>query len=389
MSISHQITKFLILLAVLFLGITWLVQVVIVRPTFEQLEREQAGRNVGRVEDAIAADIRNVSNLANDWGAWDDTLTFVRGENPGYVKTNLMDSTFTNTNTDFVCVLDAKQQVVWGKCFDAESEQYLEIPDLFAFVTDPQSGLGSFPNRDRGVEGILMTSQAPMLLAARPVMRTDRTGPIQGTMIFGRFLNAARVRDLSQRTHLVADIWDRDASNVPTAVREALAEITSSDAVNHIDINDSILWGITTLPGLRDNTACLVRVEQPRSIHQLGRRASLTMAACSLLGGLILMLGTYYALQIRIVKPLQRMTRHIGGLRLDHDLQLRLPEDRSDEIGVLAERFNDLLEKIQGHQNAMSGMLNAQQKAPVGLESRMQQFSVDGSEVVSDAQRTM
>ncbi|MCA9061867.1 MAG: HAMP domain-containing protein [Planctomycetaceae bacterium] len=389
MSLGYQITRFLVALTVVFAAITWLVQVMVVRPTFVQLETEQAERNISRIHDAIGSDLRNLSNLSNDWGAWDDTLRYVQGHNETFETTNLMDSTFTNTNTDFVCFVDNNHKIVWGKCFDRHREVYLDVPELFAYVTSPASGLVQFPERDDEHTGILLTSEGPLMLASRPIMRTDRTGPIVGAMMFGRFLDQERVDDLSERTHLDVQIWPFGSPDIPDNVNMAARQLSGDLPQQLLTIDSKTLWGVSTLAGFRGTPAAVIRMEQPRNITELGQRAGLVMAGCSLLGGLLLMVGTGYVVRGRIIRPLQKMTARIDGLKLDEDLRLRLPEDRDDEIGVLSCRFNQLLGKIQADRLSLEEMLDNQHRASMGLETQMQSFSVNGSQVASDAQRTM
>ena len=39
---------------------------------------------------------------ANDWGHWDDTYFFVRGENDTYLQDNITESTFANLELNFM-----------------------------------------------------------------------------------------------------------------------------------------------------------------------------------------------------------------------------------------------------------------------------------------------
>ena len=41
-----------------------------------------------------------------------------------------------------------------------------------------------------------------MLVASRPVLTTAGKGPIRGSLIMGRYLDAAEVKRLGERTHL-------------------------------------------------------------------------------------------------------------------------------------------------------------------------------------------
>ncbi len=62
---------------------------------------------------------------------------------------------------------------------------------------------------------------------------------------------------------------------------------------------------------------------------------------------------------------------------------------RKDEIGMLAEGFNALLDELRNDQKAREAILRSSTTASLSLESQIQQFSVDGSNVAAIAQQTM
>ncbi len=216
MTIRNQIACLLILLSVVFVATTWAVQALVMMPAFVEIEHDSARRNVGRCFDAILGDLENLSNLANDWASWDDTYQFGMDGNEQYRRTNLIPETFTNTNTNLLCILNADNRIVWGDCRDSVTREKIAIPEVFELFESGQSGLTGHTDVDDGSrKGILLTQHGPMMLASRPLITTKRTGPIRGSVVMGRFVSPTYISDLSARTHTELDLWHLASPDLP------------------------------------------------------------------------------------------------------------------------------------------------------------------------------
>lgn len=389
MCIRTQMTKLLVFLALVFVCMTSMVHVFVIQPTFEELERDHASRNLRRCVDAIAGDLRNLSQLAMDWGAWNDTYQFVDDYNEQYRLANLMDATFTNTDTDFICFMSAANQVVWGKCYHAARGKYAEVPDLFEFVQNPANRVQVFESSEDDFTAVIRTSLGPMLLASRPILPTDRQGTARGTMVFGRLLDAAHIAELGERTHLDLDIWAANSPQLPSAVQQQAQDLTEADSQKLFAADSQTQWGISVLMDPRGMPCAIIRVSIPRTISQLGRRSGIIATICCIISGLIMMGGTAYAMRSRIVMPLQEMARQVGSIDHKNNSEARLSVSIDNEIGELARSFNELLGEIADDRRSLHWMLSRQTTASSDLENQLQTFSVNGSQVAEAARHTM
>ena len=50
--------------------------------------------------------------------------------------------------------------------------------------------------------GFVQTKQGPMIISARPILRSDDAGPVEGALVMGQFLNEARLARLRERTEV-------------------------------------------------------------------------------------------------------------------------------------------------------------------------------------------
>lgn len=360
MSLRNQIALLLVILSLTFASSTWAIQTFVMMPAFAEIESDAAERNAERVIDAMQSEIENLSRLANDWASWDDTYQFGQDGNSQYQQTNLIPETFTNTSTNLLCILNSQDRIVWGDCRNSKTLQKIEVPDVFQLLESGKSGFTRYTDvNDGSRKGIIHTSQGLMLIAARPLITTKRAGPIQGTVIMGRFLTPSYIESLSTQTHVNLNLWDLKSLDLPVDVSPVLSALQSQgketvDSVRTSGGNrkfvirsshgdEATLQAHTLVNDYFGNPALLLRVELPRRITLQGAAAARAATACSLISGFMTLLGMGLILQKRIVSPLQRMANHAVDIGRNDNLKARLNLNRSDEIGTLATTIDEMV----------------------------------------------
>ncbi len=158
MSLHRQIAILLIALTIALIAGTYAVQTLVVMPTFAELERQWASRDVERCIDAIQRDIESISNVANDWGSWDDSYEYVQNRNESFAKGNLIDESFSNTRLNLICLLDVNRNIIWGEVRDMKSLTQIPVPDLMSALQEPANPITNHRKVDDVVQGVLLTS---------------------------------------------------------------------------------------------------------------------------------------------------------------------------------------------------------------------------------------
>ena len=346
MSIRAQITSLLIGLSVFFVATTWIIQAWVMMPAFERLEQEIAERNLNRCVDAIHTSLQNLSGFANDWGAWDDTSRFVQDHNEAFREANLIQEMFTNTDADFACFLDTDANVVWGRFFDRQLQQYAELPELMQVVQSKACPLHQFSDPHDGHTGVVNTSRGPVLLAARPVTTSKHTGPIRGTVIFGRLLTVDRIASSAEQTHLDLQIWPVNAADLPGDAAAFLASGSETGSKQIVNQSPDHLLGMTFIADLQGQPAAIIRTRTLRTITAQGHRAAVAATLCSLSAGLLTLLVIGFVLRKQIAEPLQLMANHVSSVGTSQKLSVRPSIRRTDEIGTLASSFDEMVERL-------------------------------------------
>lgn len=184
---------------------------------FEDIERESVVHNVERASDAMGEDMSTLENLTRDWASWDDTYAFIEDRNPEYIASNLeQDTSYTNNEVNLMVYMNASGEVVFAKGYDLIDNAEAPVPESIFQHISPEGPLLSFPDSASGYSGILVLPEGPMLVAAQPILTSERTGPAGGTLIWGRWLDEAQVARLAEVTHLSLAVERRDNGELPT-----------------------------------------------------------------------------------------------------------------------------------------------------------------------------
>ena len=338
MSIRLQMALLLIALSTVFLGTTWMMHALVMAPAFTKLEQAAAIQNLDRCQEAVDGVAESVSTLAFDYGAWDDTCQFLEDRNQAYRDSNLSSSFHETTGNDLVAILTSSQEVVAFSCVDPNSQEMVAIPELVQDLRKPDSVFTDFSGTEDANEGLVRTTHGLMIIASRPVVSSKREGPICGAMIMGRFLNDNRVAEMCDRTHCEMRITALDK-----AARSGSKDSTVTVQSSIVEIDEDTLQSTRTLEDIHGSPVALLTLMSARPIAQQGKFTKNAAMVCSLIGVLLMLLGTGIALRLRVVEPLQTMASHAARVGIEDDLAARLNSDRTDEIGILARSFDHMV----------------------------------------------
>lgn len=318
----------------------------IVAAAFDELELRQARTNLIRAEKAIANDLENLSAITGDWALWDDAYAFVTGRNPAFRDSNLDRPTLTNLDLALLAVYDIDANLLWGQVDDGKSTHGLQSLGILDRGTTTAEYLLAQKNPAGHTDGLIRTGLGPMLISSWPVIRSDSSGPIGGTMVMGQLLNDVKAESLRERTEVTLGWQLIDTfADVPETLDVAL-NVGGVGSVLHDSTEDEIVsTGI--LEDLFGAPLLSLTVRTPRQISALGQSTVNGALYVLAFAGCIVALVAWMLLRSIIVLPLERLAGHITLIRTSGDLSQRLNESRKDEIGALGNAFDKLADELQ------------------------------------------
>ena len=352
MSIKSKIVLILSAFIVCYAGLNYAIQHMVIEPSFVNLEKDEATKDIRRCVQAIQREIEHLTALAHDWAAWDDTYAFVDDRNEEYIKANLVEETFTDTPLNLIFVVNTAGQVVWGQTYDLENEEIIQVADFPVSETwSPDHPLLAFefdqvPLEEVSIEGVIHTEGGPMLVASQPIITSENTGPVKGAFIMGVFLNEDVVEMLAEQTEVDFRLWPIQKAGIGPDDRKILDEITEENPYPVREQGADMLKVFASFRDIQGNTALLMQANIAKDITARGSAAvrfaviSIVAAGAFVLVALLVLIGQV------IVGPVTRLTKHVISVGETNDLTARISMQRSDEIGRLGEEFDRMVEQL-------------------------------------------
>jgi sensor domain CHASE-containing protein len=226
MSLRVRIIAIFVVTLLALLGTLQWVSVDVLLKSYQKLENQFASRNLSSLQTNLKTYIEHLDGQVNDWAPWDDTYQFVIDQNPDYIANNLNDDTLENLNIHAALFLDPEGKIIYAKGIDLQTGE--ETPVSEGLFDSIQTNLDhyDFDDAEDGVSGIIRLPEGAMAIAARPIMTSQKAGPIRGTLIFGRyidesFLASVAIPGQKLSAHALVDAsLPRKASPVPCRRRD-------------------------------------------------------------------------------------------------------------------------------------------------------------------------
>ncbi|MBX7256928.1 MAG: diguanylate cyclase [Candidatus Hydrogenedentes bacterium] len=315
--------------------------------TFSELESADVRAHTSRGKSALQNDIDSIGMTVGDWAPWDDTYRFVSGNNPDYIKDNLGDSSIANLRLNFVVFVDNSARVVYSRGFDWEKVTDAPIPEDLLGSLDEGSPL---LHKDHPAEtkGILLLKEHIALVASAPILTSEFTGPVNGTLIMGRFLNEAEIRRISELARLDLTFKRADARDL-TAWEKGVLDAKGSDAqFREVDSNFAI--GSMAIHDIYDRPAILLSCTLERKVYNAGRALNISFLLLLMVLG-----GVFTGIMFLVIRQhtLSRLVQVADGIRKiesSGDIRTRVPVKGKDELASLAIGINEMLESIQRYE---------------------------------------
>jgi diguanylate cyclase (GGDEF)-like protein len=348
MSLRQKVLSILLAAVVLYGAAEYALHHRLVFPEFLRLEEQQAIQDLQRVRRAFEKEIRHLDEVCRDWAAWDDMYGFVESRDPRFIASNLVLPTFLDNRINIIYLFDRQGGLVWGEAHETTGGRPLalvlfEQPVLPEILACPEVVPSGESPVDVGISGILPTEQGPMLLSVRPVLTSENRGPMRGTLVMGRLLDASLAADLAEQTRLDFFVGQPELSVEGKAFRLD----PDGDFPQFDKSADDRLFTYQPYPDLSGKPAFLIRVESPRTLIGTLRLMMRHVVFSLVVAGLVLLVLLSTLLQRIVLGPVSRLTEHARAIRTVGDLSARIHLRRSDEIGQLSCEFDGMMAEIE------------------------------------------
>lgn len=348
-------SKVLIILGVGLVGLStsfYLVSRTLLSRSYAALEEQQMNQDMQRVLDAVNNEVNSLARQAFDYAHWDAAYEYMEERNQEFIEENVA---ILNIKVNVVLFIDPSGALVSAQAADLDQRKVVPVSKALLSRLSSSSPLVNHKSPDSEYKGIVQLPEGPMMLASYPIVTSANKGPIRGTLIMGRYLNATVVQQLSELTKLPDLTIERfDADSLPPDLDEARQVLQGGTELVVEPLNQTSVAAYATLQDIDAQPALLVRVTEPRRIYAQGQTSLDYLVFAILATGALSGVAILLFLEKSILSRLDRLSAGISRAgRGDAAERVMLPG--GDELSDLAMTFNQTLDQLEQFQQSLRG----------------------------------
>lgn len=318
-------------------------------PRISELKEQEAQQSASRALHAINNEIENLKTLEFDWGVWDDTCAFVKGNDENYIKNNLGDATFKNLNLHYMIFFNRSNIIYYGSHYDDETNQQGPVsPALIAYFGGHQEIFNYEGFEDTQI-GILDLPEGALILASHAIVYSDGSGPMEGSLILGRYINSNLLNEINTEAYLNISLISGNAMNQLAITYPEIAQLpytnkplltfdsTTEEKISYIPLKD-----------FEGRLTGLLQVKSPQSLVAIEEKhlsVFIIYLICLIL--IISMVMMFILLGVTILNRINTLDKQVIEIGKNNNPSSRVSFTGNDEISSLSSSINQMLEKIE------------------------------------------
>ncbi|MCV6235877.1 diguanylate cyclase [Pseudomonas aeruginosa] len=340
------------------LGGIWLLSESILLSRFDREDQQRLQEGATVLHNRLDFELKRHLDIVRTYAWWDASYDFIQHPNETFEQENLDHEMLDDLGFDFVLFLDDRghlqlkqwsppapdQRVLFGAP-SASDQALLEALQQRAI----RLGALDFRGRtDHSLSELLLVDNLPTLLVSVPISNNQGSAPAKGAILAGYFLDRERLANL--REQMQADLQPMpniatDATWKPLRRRRGS---THNQALlsprrfigEHVQQVSVQYLSSSGEPQLRFD------ITKRRLLYIQGEKAINFFLGASLLVALGAFLVGYLALELWVLRRVQRLNREVAEVgRNAHSI--RLSDFGNDELGQLAGEMNQMLERLE------------------------------------------
>ncbi|KSF61542.2 PAS sensor protein [Pseudomonas aeruginosa] len=354
---THLLWLFLPLLAASLGGI-WLLSESILLSRFDREDQQRLQEGATVLHNRLDFELKRHLDIVRTYAWWDASYDFIQRPNETFEQENLDHEMLDDLGFDFVLFLDDRghlqlkqwsppapdQRVLFGAP-SASDQALLEALQQRAI----RLGALDFRGRtDHSLSELLLVDNLPTLLVSVPISNNQGSAPAKGAILAGYFLDRERLANLREQMQADLQPMPNIATDATWKPLRSRSGSTHNQALlsprrfigEHVQQVSVQYLSSSGEPQLRFD------ITKKRLLYIQGEKAINFFLGASLLVALGAFLVGYLALELWVLRRVQRLNREVAEVgRNAHSI--RLSDFGNDELGQLAGEMNQMLERLE------------------------------------------
>ncbi|MBG4371546.1 diguanylate cyclase [Pseudomonas aeruginosa] len=340
------------------LGGIWLLSESILLSRFDREDQQRLQEGATVLHNRLDFELKRHLDIVRTYAWWDASYDFIQRPNETFEQENLDHEMLDDLGFDFVLFLDDRghlqlkqwsppapdQRVLFGAP-SASDQALLEALQQRAI----RLGALDFRGRtDHSLSELLLVDNLPTLLVSVPISNNQGSAPAKGAILAGYFLDRERLANLREQMQADLQPMPNIATDSTWKPRRRRCGSTHNQALlsprrfigEHVQQVSVQYLSSSGEPQLRFD------ITKKRLLYIQGEKAINFFLGASLLVALGAFLVGYLALELWVLRRVQRLNREVAEVgRNAHSI--RLSDFGNDELGQLAGEMNQMLERLE------------------------------------------
>ncbi len=342
--------KTLLIIAVTLLGLLtglYFTSRTIVLGGFVEVEQEQTQHSVDLALTTMSDDLAKMASTASDWSAWDATYEFIEDGNAAYIEENVYDDVLVNLRVNLMLFVHSSGRVVHARAVDLQEGTEAPVPESLLEIIATDDLLLRHTDTHSSITGIILLPGSPLLVASTPIVTSAGEGPTRGTLILGRYLDAAELEHLATTTGLSLSIRRFDDPAVPPDFEKPIASQTDESPVVVRALDSDTIAGYAQVEDIFGNAAIVLRVDMPRNVYAQGEATIQYFMVALLAVGAVFGVVIMGLLEKTVLSRLARLRADVRKIGATSDLAARVSVPGRDELSDLGRAINGTLKSLE------------------------------------------
>jgi PAS domain S-box-containing protein len=289
--------------------------------------------------------ISAMDQTTKDWAQWDDAYSFVSGNNPGFVTNNLPPNIFMRLHLNLILFVDNNGNIVYGKAYDLETNQYTNLPKNLSNFTKENPLLQH--DSLEGKNGVLNLPEGPMIITTRPIVNSHEQGPIKGTLIMGRYITPNELNLLINTPNSTLSVSGYNDPYKPSDFSKILPSLSNAKPWNLQILGSNSIAAYALINDIYGNPAIILKSEMSRTLYKSYLNTVLYFIISIVMIGLFFVGLILYSLDKNVLNRLDQIMSEIIDIGKKGDLKRRITVFGNDELSDLALSINNTVYALQ------------------------------------------
>ena len=318
------------------------------------LEEQYLTNNIKQSIKVIDNKINSMVTTAWDWAAWDDTYNYISDGNQGYVDSNLVDENYTNLSINLFALIDNNKNIKYIGLCDLKNNTPVEVSDDFKTTLLNEKKLIHHNYEQSQVAGIAMINGIPTLIVSVPILKSDDSGPVNGTLIMGQYLNKEISNLISTSVGYPVNLYNINANDTKQYETIIKSLTSNKDPNKNIEIqylSDNQISGYTIIKDIYGNPIVLLQILLPRDIYQQGVKHINEFYIFISVIAFLSCLTIFIILRKIVLIRIENLSIAAIDIGKNRDFARNIAVKGNDEISKLTNSFNSMLGEMRKYEN--------------------------------------